>query len=195
MHDMECNLCNEMNAAAVMQPLLKADVKIFFPHIQEKPLFFRFCNLSLSRHTHTHTKKKTHTSWLGVLPQPVICLMNNGAVRHPHWGAESYQPTQINYNRPVIIPDSLETSHMDLDGTHTSGDDRCRLIRSQIHCGLSHRFPEGVAMVTLVDSQPRRFLCGLESGCLVSHSVSLSHCVSACCCHKGELWRFKKRQC
>ena len=149
-----------MSAAAVMHPL--------FPHIHQKPLFFTFFVICLPLSHDTHAQN-THTSWLGVLPQPVICLMNNGAAGRPHRRAQSSQPTQINYNTPVIIPDSS------CPLTWTSTPTPLETIRSQIHCGLSRRFPEGVAMVTLVNSQPRRFLCGLESvGCLVSHSVSLS---------------------
>lgn len=94
-------------------------IVLLFAHMHQKPLFFTFCKFFLSLTTHTHTR--AHTSWLGVLPQPVICLMNNVAVCHPCWRAESYQPTQTNYNRPVIIPDS----HYPLtwtSPTHTSGD-------------------------------------------------------------------------
>lgn len=100
---MKCNLRNEVNAAPAVYPLLERAVEMF-------PLF------QLLPYKHLLGAQSAHTSWLAILPQPVICLINNRAVCHPCRGAESYQPAQINYNKPVILLPSHTDTHISRRG-------------------------------------------------------------------------------
>lgn len=100
---MKCNLRNEVNAAPAVYPLLERAVEMF-------PLF------QLLLYKHFLGAQSAHTSWLAILPQPVICLINNRAVCHPCRVAESYQPAQINYNKPVILLPSRTDTHISRRG-------------------------------------------------------------------------------
>lgn len=100
---MKCNLRNEVNAAPAVYPLLERAVEMF-------PLF------QLLPYKHFLGAQSAHTSWLAILPQPVICLINNRAVCHPCRVAESYQPAQINYNKPVILLPSRTDTHISQRG-------------------------------------------------------------------------------
>lgn len=100
---MKCNLRNEVNAAPAVYPLLERAVEMF-------PLF------QLLPYKHFLGAQSAHTSWLAILPQPVICLINNRAVCHPCRAAESYQPAQINYNKPVILLPSRTDTHISRRG-------------------------------------------------------------------------------
>lgn len=166
--NMKCNLRNEVNAAPAVYPLLERAVEMF-------PLF------QLLPYKHFLGAQSAHTSWLAILPQPVICLINNRAVCHPCRVAESL-PASTDKLQQACDPAALSHGH-----PHLSERDRCRPIGSQIRCAADSL--RGLLWWHLSFPQPRRFLCGLESVGLSpgSHSVSLSHRA------ERKPWRFKKR--
>lgn len=153
------------------RPVQQKQIKSFCKETKASSL-----SVNCSFHNSAPTRN-AHPSRFGILPQPVIHPINNGAVCHPCWGAEELPANRDETQQACDHVGLIVPACTDLDTHTSSGDDCCWLIRSQVQCESRHIVPEGLPWRRLSISQPWRFACGLEWDYLQYHIETL--CISA----------------